>query len=671
MTDCKERYRELIHARDVVLDEDLAALQKMSERARIERYNEIKGNEESFLFEFTADCPDFFTDAEQDRVRSEFRLARLLVAASFYDDGAVPKPLDEDFVEAELQAVVDFDRYKSFDALSEDQIQRRIRRMEGEVYELVRDYHSTQLSDMDALLENPDVQRDVMERLVERYEDRFEKVRQGFYTFVETHGLEHMVETVERAVLAVAGAERERELVRTELDEALTGAAEDLEETGRDQRELELRLKRLQGRLGGGADPEELRTELEAIREAFQGIDSGGAFGERIDATEGMIGRLESKIDELEAVRDEASRNAPDSSREETTTVVDEELEKLREEREAVQRELEGLRRERERVERSRERLEERQAELEETVERTTDDLADQKAELEDRVESVKSSLDPETLGGDVVTATMARLYELDYMGRFDTSMAEVETIRTPSGDFDVPEGYWKGRSEHYTDRVQPYDGAFDDDSHARPAGRGARYEITASRYLGLSRDLEMVVEAMVHVDDDAFAANGFDAAPAGLDDLLAIVDEPIRDADAGDYHHLLAIASPTGWTDRAVGQLEDDDLARSRLSANVSVVLVDLESGDVTYDPTDEVADENAHLFGFEVDAERVRECRSTIESEYLGVPGEDSVLVETLVEEHGFSARTANGAFDELERDGVGEQLYIEDLGMALVFD
>lgn len=690
MTDCKEWFQELTSTRDVVLDEDLAALQRMADSGRIERYNDIKGSEEEFLFEFSSDCPEFFTDAEQARVRSEFRLARLLLAASFHDEGQVPRALRGDFETVELDAVVDFEEYKMFDALTEEQIQQRIRRMEGEVYDLVKEYHSTQLSNLDELLEDPDVQQDVMERLVERYEDRFEKVRQGFYTFVETHGLEHVVETVEEAVLAVAEAEQERQQVEQELAGQLSSASETVGESQETHREVRRRIQSLERRYATGQlSAEELQDELATLRDRLLGDDGTGAsLLERVEGTGELVDRLDQKIGELEEVREAAAEDAPESSREETAAVVEEELEELREEREHVQQELERLRRERERVQHSRERLEERQSDLEsrveaaaeefdrresaleETVEAAAEEFEQKESELEDTVEDVRQSLRTEDLEGDVVGAMMARLYEMDYVSRFDTSVQEADAIRTPEGDFEVPEGYWEGRSEHGTEYFNAVDMALDDQSHLRPEGQHARYEITDSRYLGLTRDVEMVLETGVHVDGDAFEANGFDAVPAGLDDLLGFVDGAIRDAEAEGYHHLLGIASPTGWTDRACAQLEDDSQARSRLSTNLSVVLIDLRDGSLAYDDTDPVAAENAELFEFPVDAERVEECRALVREEYAGDPRHDSVLLSDVVEDHGYPARVAKKALEELEDEGVGEQLFLDDLGMALTF-
>ena len=36
----------------------------------------------------------------------------------------------------------------------------------------------------------------------------------------------------------------------------------------------------------------------------------------------------------------------------------------------------------------------------------------------------------------------------MDYLGRFDTTMHEAETLALPEETFEVPENYWDGRSE-------------------------------------------------------------------------------------------------------------------------------------------------------------------------------------------------------------------------------
>jgi len=657
MSNCKERFRDLTHTKNRVLNEDLSALQRQSERARIERYNELKANEEAFIFEFTAEYPDFFTGAEEDRIRSEFRLARLLVAASFYADGDLPAAMAGDFVDAELQAVVDFDRYKQFDALSEEQIATRVRRMDGEVYELVTEYTATQLDDLDDLLDDPDVQRDVMERLIERYEDRREKIRQGFFVYVENQGLVHTVETIEEAIRAVGAAEAERERVRTELESGLDDLYERLAGELRGEfRDLESDLLELEVSADAG-DADAVRTELSTIESRIEGYaDRRGAataeLSTQIGEVEEMQTDLQAQMSTLESLREETREAAREAVREEASDLLDDELSTLHEQHERLEAEVHRLEREREQLAAANERLDERQAELEAAVGGVDDPDVD--------------------TGGDVVTTSMARLFEMDYLGRFDISMHEVETIHTPEESRPIPDGYWEGRSERRSDHARLLDLLPEGETPEHyPHNRCARYELTDERYLGLSRDLELVVEAQVVNNLDAHARSGFDAAPADVDRLLDVVNPVVYEAEREGYHYLLGLASPTGWSERARRQVVGaGEEGGSRFSRKVSLCLIDLQTGDLYYDENDPVIADNAALFEPPVAAERVAACTAHVRETYVDDVTTDSVTLEEVCEA-GFDPHVVKGAFNELAAAGVGEQFYLDEFGLTLDLD
>jgi len=661
MSEFDERLRELTHEVELVLDEDLASLQKRPDQSRIERYNILKANEEEFLREFTREYPSL-TSEERNEVRSKFRLARLLVAASFYDEGNLPRAIADDFIEAELQAVVDFDRYKRFDVLSEEQIEEKIRRMEGEVYELVTEYTSTQIANMDELMDNPDVQQDVMEALVDEYEERFEKVRQGFFTYVETHGLEHMVEAIEDAVRAVSEASDEREAIREELQAEMESLSATLrEDFQRQQRTIEAQLQSVEYQLSSEAVSREgLQEELEQIQEqeATLSADQTEALEElatRIDHATSLEERLENKIDELERVQQETVESARASAREETADIVADELEALQEEREQLRSEIANLEREREQIKVARDRLEDHQEEL--------------STQVSDVQESLESTVDE--LPDKGVSASMARLLELDYVGRVDTSINDAESIYTPDGQFSIPDGYWDGRGERRNELMRLARLLDDEENTDRyPMNRSVRYEVSSSRFLGLSHQREMIIEGKVTSNLEAHAANGFDATPADLDDLLEIVNRAVHEAEQSDYHYLLAVASPTGWTDQVITQLENDDLARARYSRHLTLLLIDLGTGEMIYDSTDDIAEKNRSLFEIPVDAERVEQCVQVIRSNYIDEAGVDNVLLEEIVENKGFDVHVARQAFDQIAAKGEAEQLYVDNYGTALDF-
>lgn len=653
-TDWRDRFEALTRTRDAVLDEDLAALERTSERERIERYNELKADEQSFVNDLADDAD--LTEAERERVRSEFRLARLLVAASFYAEDALPRSLADDFSEAELQAAVDFDRYSAFDALDEDQIEQRIRRMDGEVYELVADYHSTQLANVDALLEDPDVQRDVVRALVDRYEERFEKVRRGFFVYVETHGLEHVVETIEAAVTAVAESSATREDVRekrqTGIEDASATVERDLRATCR---EVEAALHDVERQVAeGGLDEAGVDAELdrvEAARSEFSDrrAEAGSTLAERIEATEDLRTTVEAEISRLEDVREEAA-GSDEPGAEEAAALVDDELTSLREQRKDLDAEVAQLERQRGRLDATEQRL------------------ADRQQQIADR--AAADDVDPDELGEGAVTARMARLLELDYVGRFDESMHQARSVATPVGEISVDREYWDGRREHRSERATVQRLVGDVEAVDQyPVNRTARYELSDSRYLGLTSETHLVVEARVRSNLEAHATSGFDAQPAGLDVFLDQVNELVRLAERDDHPYLVGLASPTGWTDRVEAQLAGEN-SRGRYSRDVIVCLVDLRDGSVTYDPDDRLAAENAPLFELEVPTERVQRCVDLVRSEYADDVGTASVLLGDIVTNHDFDAPVVRRAFDRLAAEGVGRRLQVDDLGTALDF-
>jgi hypothetical protein len=658
MTDCQEWLNEITYTAEQILNEDLAALKRMPDRSRIERYNDLKGEEEELNWEFGKECPDFLTSKEEDRLRGEMRLARLLLAASFYAEGDLPRAMENDFIKAELDAVVEFDRYKQFDALDEEQIESRIRRMEGEVYELVQEYTSTQIANMDELIDNPEVQQDVIERLVERYDDRRERIRQGFFVYVETHGMEHMVESIEEAVEAVADASSEREQIRTALREELQSLESSLESGFRQQRQqFETQLHRVERDLASETvDIDEIRREIDEL----DGVDEDALseLQSAIDRTQALESKLDEKVEKLESAR-QAAEESEDRAKEEATEIVIAELERLDDQRSELRAEIERLQREREQIEHARERFDDKRADLE--------------AEVEEMRESIGSGESDGIQGSDVVTSTTAKLFEMDYIGRFDTTMHEAQAIALPDGSFNVPDGYWQGRSQRRSDAPQMVR-LLEDETGERvnqyPTNPTARYEITETRYLGLSEATEMIIEASVFSNLNAHAANGFDATAAGLDDLLEFVNEPVREAERKDIPYLLGIASPTGWTDQVEKKILEDEIARTHYSRQLSVCLVDLRDGTLIYDDTDSLVSDNIDLFKRSVNAEQVQDCVQTMRSKYIDGLGRDTIGLEEVAAECGFDQHVVKRAFSQLDSNGKAEQFYVADEGLAVEF-
>ncbi|AUV81916.1 hypothetical protein C2R22_09855 [Salinigranum rubrum] len=657
--DCADRLRGLLQLQEAVIDEDLASLGRMPTDSRVERYRRLAREEEEFVFDYPASCPDQLTSAEREELRSRFRLARLFVYASFENrNEPVPTELDGDFAPVEVQAAIDFERYKSFDALSEEGIEERIRRMDGEVYTLAKEYHSTQLDDLDALLDDPTVQRDVLKQLVNRYDARLDKIKRAVQLYVEIHNPSGLVDSIERAITAVADSADEREAIREAIEREVQSVAADLDRTlSEREAAVDARLRTVEAGLDGRELSDGVREELDALRAQTAELQrtqerAVSDLSERIDRASQLDGRLTERIGELETAHERA---LADGGRlgEETVALVSHELDALREQHDAVAESIDALRRERQRIADAEARLDEREA------------------DLTARVEALSTALSETTerTGEGVVTTAMARLFELDYLGRFDISVHEAARLTTPEGAVEVPPAAWDGAVSRRDEvpRLRDYLGA-DGDFDAFPANRSVRFELGRSRYLGLGRERQLVLEASVVSHLEAYAHNGFDARPATVDDLLDVVTRAVRTIGDDDAHTVLALASPTGWTDDVADRLLDESFARNRFDRRLHLYLVDLQTGELRFDASDDLLAGNAGLFDVGVDAERLHDCVAVVRER--ADEGELNVRLDALTAE-GYPAHVVKQAFNRLEREGVGQQLLLDELGLVLAFE
>lgn len=657
---CTDWLEELRAPLQIVLEEDLASLSRMNDRRLIQKYNEIKKNEEEFQWEFRQECPDTLRDDEPEILRSRFRLARLLIVASFAQDGAevdteqIPEGLREEFDNKAIEAVVDFEQYKQFDNLTEEQINTRIRRMDGEVYELVKNYTNTQLANLDDLLEVPNVQGDVMDQLSNRYDNRLEKIRQGFYTYVEHHGMDHMVSEVEDAVRAVADA-RETEI---EIQENVTEQIQSLEDAVQSGFQRQARQRRQQ--------LHEIETELASsnpdittLKREIQSINTGPSEAQQdaieelqstIDETETLRSKLEEEIQSLRDAKQETTTADTEELTSEVASIVDGQLSTLEDQQSAVTTEIEQLRQERQRLEASSEDLESRQTELAQRVE-----------EIESSVGTESGGIDAES----VVTSTIARLLEMDYLGRFEASVHSTPSIRLSDETRSIPDGYWDGRSERRNElpRLQQF---LDEDQRAEqfPVNTSARFTIESPGFLGVGESPEMIIEAAVCSDLEAHVTNGFDASPATLDTLLEYVNHSVYEAEQTDVEVLLGIASPTGWSDSVRQQISQDGISRTKYSRRLSIVLIDLQTGELVYDSSDPVASENARLFELPIDQEQQSKCEAAIMDRFGRTEfGSEGVLLETLVSEGEFAPHVVKRTFNTLANQKGYKQKYVDD--------
>jgi hypothetical protein len=666
-----------------VLDGDLVDLERMSPARRERLYEELRESEERFEGELLREYREKLDDVTTSEVRSQLVTARLFlhVASQRDDRGDVLDP--NAFEEDERRAVVEFDRYRAFDVSSTEDLRRRIREKDDEVYEFVVEEVTSQTDDRSSVLEGRDnrIRTAVMDYLNDRYQERIDRSEEAVSLYIQHHGLPNVIEGIEEAVEATAeGADRRREVeeaVRTQLDDL----SERIHASLRDQeRAIRGDIAGIQGEIAGAegaGDAEvdaarleskldEVAAEVEAVREERRA--DVAALDEAIDDLADERETLDDALEELTEAGREATKRAADEAAEgvaeDAEEIVSQELQRLRDRREELDGELSRLSRERARLEAAGDRLEE-EHEL-----------------LSERVDRVSASLPEESEGdvdaGDdgVVPARIARLYEVDFISRFDESVREAHSIALPSGEeFEPPSEFARRAHEAGDERERmasllDEQGAGDDvDVDHYPLRRRSRYTVVTSSRFGLVTDAELVIEATVHSNLEAYAINGFDARPAGLDDLLDVINRVTERAHNRGVPHLIGAASTTGWTDRVRRLVTESEFSRTRLGADVSLCLVDVRTGELLYDRSDDVVHANRELFERAVHVERVDACERHVRGEYVEDPMTDTVRLSAVASELDAPEHVVASAFDRIEDAGDGTRGYHDEHGPYLV--
>jgi len=107
---------------------------------------------------------------------------------------------------------------------------------------------------------------------------------------------------------------------------------------------------------------------------------------------------------------------------------------------------------------------------------------------------------------------------------------------------------------------------------------------------------------------------NGFDTKSVTLSELLSVLTRYIDRAELGNYFHVLGVASVTGFDEKVLEHINSNDFHKNFVSRYVSLCLVDLETGEVFYNESDERIKAYVDLFKPVFDEEKVRAIKEYV---------------------------------------------------------
>lgn len=625
--------------------------------------------------------------------------ALLFLTAAGYKDKRHQSELIGDAYNQKAPEVAEFvleiDEYSILDEYNVAQIVRLIENEDDELYQLwKREVSGTRKSVQDlnvpeSSLENDDEILFLEDRLARRQE----KMSQAVQEYIDGKNLPEILQELEEAILQTGEAAQTREDIVETLKSEIKDLEDQLQWAIRTQREqfvseVETMTGKLEAEL---LSTEEFETELNTLEGELQWAfrehrelileqlsSQTGEEMERLTPKEMIALLSEQRDDIVESIEQHLTQSQ---------SQIEGRLDALTEKQRQLNQAIRSVKETREDVS---------QEEIKTLIESELSQLTDQRdqlASLIDRFERERERLEAEVTslenaptppepvtegsdeieGSDVIPADVARLYEDNFIARIERSVREASEINLSDGEvLTTGAGYWEQRSRSEQGAFQgsivaelPEDAQI---RHypERPWTRFATVESTG--LLGQSEKTNFVIEGLTLTRLSTYAEHGYDWAPATLAELHGIVGEALdRSLVRGqeNAYHLLIVGSPTGWCDNVIEEVEDGVL----FDADMSVCLTDLRTNEPHYYQQDSLLRHNDWLLSLNLLGERVPACVTTIEAEYVEETQCERVLLQEVVQKHGFDSHVVKLAFDRLEERGISAQIKT-DRGLLLSF-
>ncbi len=170
-----------------------------------------------------------------------------------------------------------------------------------------------------------------------------------------------------------------------------------------------------------------------------------------------------------------------------------------------------------------------------------------------------------------------------------------------------------------------------------------------------------VVVEAYAIVHEDTLASKGFDAEKAGLGEVLSIISSRIHYILSSDHYHILVIASPTGFSSKALEFITSGEYYKRFALKNLSIYLVDLLEGRLYYNEVDETTVRNKDFVELEYPWESIKRVvdymvseEAILEANRRGPP--PYLPIDYIVEKTGVSRQLVRVALERLASSGRG---------------
>lgn len=600
--------------------------------------------------------PDFYANLTVDEIRNDiagkdgimYKIAELV-----HEKGHILK-ITSKFNTTELGLFEIIEKFRFFDDYSIEEIRNRIRRKEGEIYAIVKEYSEKIETNRDNIFENSEIKPGIALGIKIILNERASKIQEGIIEYIRLYGVVQATNEIASAVSKVLESQQKRNQISIEVQGKISRLEQELEgvkEVAAQKRELEDKLMALERQVvQKDFEKQSLKNQFDLLNNEKSKVENSYlSFATLLEKQMKEVDDLKKELEGKEAEIKAIKINLKQDIENEKQRMVQEELEKIEKMKADLQLQVSEINAEKQ-------------------------SLTIQKEEISEKFDFIKEAIEGGKTGNRFVTKDLAKLYEMDYIGRFDMKMNELPMSFTdPINNKQHTVRSWEDNHLKTDERERIYS-LFKDKMQLSeieaqlPLNVRSRYRINERGFIFGKSGPKVTIEAMVLNHWKEYAINGFDIKPVALSELNAFLVGMINKAEKEECFHVIAIASPTGWDERIRTYISSDDFARNYVSRFISLCLVDIESGETIYNEADKRITDFVHLFEPIFDQEKVQKCIEFIKTktEYA-----DHVVLYTIMEETGFNMNIVKKAFYDLEKEGYGKVTGVDKVGMVLIIE
>ena len=627
---------EVLRPAEIILQEDLESLRRTySEEERVEFWNKVRSAYKEFMLKCSTKMPKDIVKV----IKGKYRLAMLMLAASFKLNGENQDSIIKMFKPEEYQLLIDFEKFKIFDNIDVPTIVEFIKRREGRVYELVKMYYERQYNVLDQRW-GP-LMGDLLRAFEERYNVRRRKIEEAVIEYVRRHGLIETITEIEEVIKKILETGEFKRKIESELRRKI------LKEYRVDEmKEKIVLLER---------EREELLNTLKEIeKSAISGISEVKTLSEELAKARIEKERLAKMYEEVTSRLASVEKELVNARKE--LEIKEQELKTLMESYKNNAAALEALSTEAESL---RTMIRKLSAEVED-YRRLLETVKAEKRMLEERLNEVEEVLKGEHRGR-LIMAEEARALAEAYIRRVSYKALTRKRIKLydPRIGKDVEIKKW--------DDVTTYMSSLES-----PMSSKGLMLVKKKGLLFKTKDI--VIDVYVKLHEEAFKEKGYDTRPVSLAEVVDILERKSYEAERGNYYLILVIASPTGFTRKAIEYVTSEEFHRTFVSRNTTLYLVDLVSGKVHMNTANLAARSNAFIVEAELPEEKIEKIkRYMLSSEAITkaitlTPAEPMLLINDVVEATKINDKgIVRRAIAELENEGWGKMIYVKERNIA----